>query len=204
MSIGAWVYLWAFYFVPFIDLYFCLCASTILSWWLWLFSRAWNQAGLFLQFHRNFSFLLKQSWFIMLCSFLLYRSDSVIHIFLFFFIFFSIVVSYCYSWQDIACNSPWWTFLDVSSLPIPSRTFLPSLPPLKYLKVTFDCNCTSHHPAWLIKGKKYFLKKKRNKEEILFFKKEYSPFCFGTFPTFPLPSYITEHFFKWVSFIWWV
>ena len=29
-----------FLFCP-IDLYFCLCASTILSWWLWLCSRAW-------------------------------------------------------------------------------------------------------------------------------------------------------------------
>ena len=28
-----------------IDLYFCLCASTILSWWLWLCSRDWSQAG---------------------------------------------------------------------------------------------------------------------------------------------------------------
>ena len=26
-----------------IDLYVCLCASTILSWWLWLCSRAWSQ-----------------------------------------------------------------------------------------------------------------------------------------------------------------
>ena len=42
--IGVWVYLWAlslFFFFP-IDLYFCLCASTILSWWLWLCSRAWG------------------------------------------------------------------------------------------------------------------------------------------------------------------
>ena len=169
-----------------IDLYFCLCASTILSWWLWLCSRALSQAGLFLQFHRNFSFLLKQSWFIMLCSFLLYRSDSVIHIFLFFFIFFSIVVSYCYSWQDIACNSPGWTFLDVSSLPIPSRTFLPSLPLLKYLKVTFDCNCTSHHPAWLIKGKKYFLKKKR-KKQYCFLKKNIVPSVLELSLHFPCP-----------------
>ena len=38
-----------------IDLYFCLCASTILSWWLWLCSRSWSQAGLFLQFHSSFS-----------------------------------------------------------------------------------------------------------------------------------------------------
>ena len=38
-----------------IDLYFCLCASTILSWWLWLCSRAWSQAGWFLQFHSFFS-----------------------------------------------------------------------------------------------------------------------------------------------------
>ena len=29
-SIGVWIYLWAFYFFS-IDLYFCLCASTILS-----------------------------------------------------------------------------------------------------------------------------------------------------------------------------
>ena len=27
-----------------LDLYFCLCASTILSWWLWLCSRAWSRA----------------------------------------------------------------------------------------------------------------------------------------------------------------
>ena len=38
-----------------IDLYFCLFASTILSWWLWLCSRAWSQAGWFLQFHSSFS-----------------------------------------------------------------------------------------------------------------------------------------------------
>ena len=41
-----------------IDLYICLCASTILSWWLWLCSRAWSQAGWFLQFHYSFSRLL--------------------------------------------------------------------------------------------------------------------------------------------------
>ena len=40
-----------------IDLYFCLCASTILSWWLWLCCRDWSQAGSFLQFH-SFSRLL--------------------------------------------------------------------------------------------------------------------------------------------------
>ena len=32
-----------------------LCASTILSWWLWLCSRAWSQAGWFLQVHSSFS-----------------------------------------------------------------------------------------------------------------------------------------------------
>ena len=32
-----------------IDLYFCLCASTILSWWLLLCSIAWSQAGWFFQ-----------------------------------------------------------------------------------------------------------------------------------------------------------
>ena len=41
-----------------IDLYFCLCASTILSWLLWLCSRAWSQPGWFLQFHSSFSRLL--------------------------------------------------------------------------------------------------------------------------------------------------
>ena len=40
------------------DLYFCLCATTILSWWLWLCSIAWSQAGWFLQFHSSFSRLL--------------------------------------------------------------------------------------------------------------------------------------------------
>ena len=41
-----------------IDLYFCLCASTILSWWLWLCSIVWSQAAWFLQFHSSFSRLL--------------------------------------------------------------------------------------------------------------------------------------------------
>ena len=35
-----------------------LCTSTILSWWLWTCSRAWSQAGWFLQFHSSFSGLL--------------------------------------------------------------------------------------------------------------------------------------------------
>ena len=38
--------------------YFCLCVSTILSWWLWLCSRAWSQAGWSLQLHSSFSRLL--------------------------------------------------------------------------------------------------------------------------------------------------
>ena len=41
-----------------LNLYFCLCASTILSWWLWLCSRAGSQASWFLQFHYSFSRLL--------------------------------------------------------------------------------------------------------------------------------------------------
>ena len=41
-----------------IDLYFFLCASTILSWWLWLCSKYWSQAGWFLLFHSYFSRLL--------------------------------------------------------------------------------------------------------------------------------------------------
>ena len=53
VSIGVWIYLWAFYFDPLV--YISLCASTILSWWLWLCSRAWSQAGWFLQFHSSFS-----------------------------------------------------------------------------------------------------------------------------------------------------
>ena len=51
-----------------IDLCFCLCASTILSWWLWLCSRARSQAGWFLQFHSSFSRLL---WlFKVFCNFI--------------------------------------------------------------------------------------------------------------------------------------
>ena len=34
LSIGAWVYFWAFCPVLFIDLYFSFCASTMLFWWL--------------------------------------------------------------------------------------------------------------------------------------------------------------------------
>ena len=41
-----------------IDVYFCLCASTILSWWMWLCSIVWSQEGWFLQFHFSFSKLL--------------------------------------------------------------------------------------------------------------------------------------------------
>ena len=44
-----------------IDLYVCLCASTILSSWLWLCSLIWSQEGWFLQFHSSFSRLL---WFL--------------------------------------------------------------------------------------------------------------------------------------------
>ena len=41
-----------------IDLYFCFCASTILSWWLWLCSIIQSQEGWFLQLHSPFSRLL--------------------------------------------------------------------------------------------------------------------------------------------------
>ena len=41
-----------------IDLCFCLCASTTLSWWLWLCSTDWSRAGWFLQFHSSFLRLL--------------------------------------------------------------------------------------------------------------------------------------------------
>ena len=39
----------------FIGLYFCFCASTILSWWLQLCSIIWSQEGWFLQLHFYFS-----------------------------------------------------------------------------------------------------------------------------------------------------
>ena len=39
------------------SIFLSLC-STILSWWLWLCSRAWSQVGWFLQFHSSFSRLL--------------------------------------------------------------------------------------------------------------------------------------------------
>jgi len=59
-SLCLWVCLCYFLCFPFcsIDLYFCTCASTILSWWLWFCSRGWSQAGWFLQFHSSFSRLL--------------------------------------------------------------------------------------------------------------------------------------------------
>ena len=56
VSIGAWIYLWAFSFVPLI--YISVCVPAILSWWLWPCSRAWSQAGWFLHFHSSFSRLL--------------------------------------------------------------------------------------------------------------------------------------------------
>ena len=49
--------------------YFCLCASTILSWWLWLCSIVWSQAGWFLQFHSSFSRLLWLFEFFFVCVF---------------------------------------------------------------------------------------------------------------------------------------
>ena len=41
-----------------IELFFCLCASTILYWWLLLCSIAWSGASWLLQFHSSFSGLL--------------------------------------------------------------------------------------------------------------------------------------------------
>ena len=54
-----------------IDLYFYLCANTILSWWLWLCSIVWSQAGWFLQFHSSFSrlFWLFEVFCIRICIF---------------------------------------------------------------------------------------------------------------------------------------
>ena len=40
VSIGSWIYLWAFYSVPLIC--FCLCANTVLSWWLRLCNRVFE------------------------------------------------------------------------------------------------------------------------------------------------------------------
>ena len=45
-----------------IDLYFCLCTSTILFWWLQLCSISWSQAGWFLQFHSSFSKIALAIW----------------------------------------------------------------------------------------------------------------------------------------------
>ena len=56
VSIGAWVYLWAFYLIPLV--YICFCASTVLSSWLQLGSIVWSQEGWFLQLHSSFSRLL--------------------------------------------------------------------------------------------------------------------------------------------------
>ena len=57
VPIGAWVYFWAFYWST--GLYFCFCASTILSWWLQLCSIVWSQEGWFLQLLSAFSRLLR-------------------------------------------------------------------------------------------------------------------------------------------------
>ena len=45
-----------------VDLYFCLCASTMLSWWLWLCSRAWSQTGWFFQFQSSFLKIALAIW----------------------------------------------------------------------------------------------------------------------------------------------
>ena len=42
----------------YIGLYFCFCASTILSWWLLLCSIIWRNEAWFLQLHSTFSRLL--------------------------------------------------------------------------------------------------------------------------------------------------
>ena len=55
MSIGEWIYLWTLF--CFTDLQFCLCNSTILSWWLQLCSIVWSKEGWFLQCHSFFSSL---------------------------------------------------------------------------------------------------------------------------------------------------
>ena len=41
----------------FIDLYFCVCANTILFWWLQLCSLVWSQEVWFLQLHFPFSWI---------------------------------------------------------------------------------------------------------------------------------------------------
>ena len=57
VSIGVWIYLWAFYFVPLINISVFVPVPYCLD--DWLCSRAWSQAGWFLQFHSSFSrFLL--------------------------------------------------------------------------------------------------------------------------------------------------
>ena len=56
VSIGAWIYLWTFCFVPLI--YISVFVAALYSWWLWLCSIVGNQEGWFLQFHPSFSRLL--------------------------------------------------------------------------------------------------------------------------------------------------
>ena len=62
-----------------IDLYFCLCASIILSWWLWLCSRAWSQAGWFLQFHSSWMLSFKPTFSLSSFTFIkrLFSSSSL-------------------------------------------------------------------------------------------------------------------------------
>ena len=55
VSMGAWIYLWAFYFVPLIYISVFVPVPYCLD---WLCSTAWSQAGWFLQFHSPFSRLL--------------------------------------------------------------------------------------------------------------------------------------------------
>ena len=52
VSIGVWIYLWAFYFVPLIYI------SVFVTVPYWLCGIVWSQAGGFLQFHSSFSRLL--------------------------------------------------------------------------------------------------------------------------------------------------
>ena len=60
-----------------IDLYFCLCASTLQFWGLWLCTRASSQAGWLLQFHSSFSRLL---WVVYLFSlYWFFRSVNMVY-----------------------------------------------------------------------------------------------------------------------------
>jgi len=97
-----------------IDLCFCLCASTVLSWWRWLCSRDWSQAGWFLQFHYSFSRL---SWlFEFFCIFIQILKLSVL-----------ILWKISLVWQTLSKHYPQWWKIESISPEVRNKTRVPTL-----------------------------------------------------------------------------